>query len=174
LDFRNCLQLGRNKSDFELRFNRSSTRSDWIELALRNQPKRNELILIADSHEIADYNDKHPNQPLKILDRRIIRFSDFLGKEHAFMNPLFKKTFVRLLENGLLERIIEKWVDLVKVRPPPLESEPKVLTFDHVGVAFKIAGGFLALSVVTFVFEELVGKLVAVHVVIAFQCSVVL
>jgi len=158
LNFANCLIIDKVKEENELEV-RIHSIYNWIDLVLSTHQNPNELILIADTHEIAGYNDKHPNAPLKILDHRIIKFRDFpIGRwtEHVFLIPLLRTAAIRLSENGLLERIIEKWVDLSNVRPPPLESDPVVLTFDHVGVAFKICAGFIILSLLTFIIEFIV------------------
>jgi len=150
------LIIDKEKEDNELVIRLHWT-PNWIDLVLSTHRNRDELILIADSHEIADYNERHPNAPLKILDQRIIKVRDFpRGKwrEAEFLNPLMKKAALRLSENGLLDRIIAKYVDPTKLRPPPLKSDPVVLTFDHVGVAFKIIGGFLAIAIFTFLLEK--------------------
>jgi len=117
-------------------------------------------ILVADNHEIAEYNDKHPNQPLTIINERIIKINDWITGEtyenpNAFLMPLYKKLSMKLRENGLLDRVTKKWFDVSKVRPPPLESEPVVLTWDHVAVAFKICGAFLFLAAIVFMTERL-------------------
>jgi len=140
--------------------------SDWMSkvISLGHEGK----VLVADTHEIAAYNEKHPDRPLKILDERIIKFNEFIGMDLEYLIPIYIKSAGRLRENGLLDRAIEKWFDAKQVRPPPLESEPQVLTFDHVGVAFKISAGFLILALVMFLLEvcyakmkkSLLGKLV--------------
>jgi len=122
-------------------------------LVLSNDKNRDNVILIADNHEIAAYNDKHPDQPLKILDQRILQFNDFIGWESQNLVPIYKKAAERLRENGLLEKLNARWIRLENVRPPPIAIEPKVLTFDHVGVAFKLSGGFFVLAFILFVYE---------------------
>jgi len=149
LNFQCCLRSDCD-SDHELRI-RYHNSKDWIARVLENP-----------THEIADYNEKHPNKPIKILDERIIKLSDWITgneKPHEYLNPLYNKIGTRLRENGLLDRIIEKWFDAKQVRPPPLDSEPQVLTFDHVGVAFKISAGFLILALVMFLLEVCYAKI---------------
>jgi len=158
----------------ELKIRRHLAR-DWIELVLTNPKDRGNKILIADSHEIADYNLKHPDKPLKMLDERIMMFNDLflVGKYHNefdFLNSLLKKAALRLRENGLLDQIIAKYVDSKKLRPPPEESEPVVLTLDHVGVAFKLCGGFFALGLVVFMIERLM--MYAKALVIPFKLAI--
>jgi len=158
LSFRDCT-VKRNLDDYDLRL-RFHDAVDWIEMALSKD--RNSKVLVADTHEIADYNNKHPNAPLKIIEERIIKVSEWLtGTERAneFLIPLYQKAELRLRENGLLDRIIAKWFNVQDVRPPPLESDPVVLTFDHVGVAFKICAGFIVLSLLTLIIEFIVSKL---------------
>jgi len=157
LDFKSCFLINENKRDFELRIRHHESR-DWIERVLTNPTDKGNKILFADSHEIADYNDKHPNQTLTIIDQRIIKISEWIvskEKSNAFLMPLYMKLNMKLRENGLLDRITKKWFDVSKVRPPPLASEPVVLTWDHVGVGFKICGAFLLLAIVVFLFEVL-------------------
>jgi len=161
LNFRNCLFIKENKTDFELRI-RSHSRNDWIERVLAHPADKGNKILVADLHEIANYNDKHPNQPLKILEERIMRINEWFsvkGHSNNFMIPLYSKMTLRLRENGLLDRIIAKWFDLQSVRPPPLESDPVVLTFDHVGFTFYISGAFLIVATIVFVLEIMFEKL---------------
>jgi len=151
LDFADAMPATRKvESNLKLKLHRSI---EWIDLVLSNRTDRNKIVLVADSHEIADYNGKHPNAPLKIIDRRIFRFHDFIGMEVEKLIPIYIKATSKLLENGLLERIITKWVDLSKIRPPQEESDPIVLTFDHVGFTFYISGAFLILAAIVFLLE---------------------
>jgi len=159
LNFKRCdHRNSRKDNEYELRI-RSHNARDWIERVLRNPADKGNKILVADLHEIADYNDKHPNQPLTIINDRIIKISEWIvgerGQSNEFLMPLYMKLNMRLRENGLLDRITAKWFDVSKVRPPPLESDPVVLTWDHVGVAFKICGAFLLLAAIVFMTERL-------------------
>jgi len=159
LNFKSCL-LGGSKSDYELRI-RSHDEKNWTERVLTHPADNRNKILVADSHEIADYNGKYPNQPLTIIDERIIKVNDWIAvrtQSNEFLMPLYDRESMRLRENGLLDRVTKKWFDVSKVRPPPLESEPVVLTWDHVGVAFKICGAFLLLASIVFMFEVLLIK----------------
>jgi len=156
LKFETCLWQ-RNKTDFELRI-RHHVAKDWIKRVLKNPMDKGNKILVADSHEIADYNDQHPNQPLTIIDERIMKINDWIEVHQLsndFLMPLYQREATRLRENGLLDRVTKKWFDILKVRPRPLENDPVVLTWDHVGVAFKICGAFLLLALIVFVFEVL-------------------
>jgi len=122
--------------------------------AYLNAPN-NESVLVADSYQIAEYNQQHPKDPLKILDEVIVGSYSFLSdpRLHSYMLEALHKAGMRLRENGILDRIIDKWVDLRNVRPAPPESEPKVLTLTAIGVAFKIYGFFIALCVIFFAIE---------------------
>jgi len=156
LIFQNGNFLIKNQSDdFELRI-RTHRSSNWIAKILASPTDSGNKILVADTHEIADYNKKHPNQPLMILDERIIKYSDWMVTEgvfNKFLFPLYSEMSMKLRENGLLDRIIAKHFDPRDVRPPPLESDPVVLDFDRVGVAFKISGAFLSLAFIIFMKE---------------------
>jgi len=159
LNFESCFHRNDSKSDYELRIRHHQSKN-WIEGVLKNPTNKGSKILVADSHEIADYNDKHPNQPLTIIDNRIMRVNDWVvaelgSKANEFLMPLYMKLSMRLRENGLLDRITKKWFDISKVRPPPVESEPVVLTWNHVGVGFKICGAFLLLAAIVFMTERL-------------------
>jgi len=122
--------------------------------AYLNAPN-NESVLVADSFQIAEYNKQHPENPLKILDEVIIGSYGLLSNHfmHSYMLDAFQNTGMRLRENGILDKIINKWIDLRNVRPAPPESEPKVLTLTAIGVAFKIYGFFIALCVIVFANE---------------------
>jgi len=158
LNFRNCLVDERNKSDYELRI-RHHLASNWIAKVMANlTADRDKIILIADTYEIATYNANNSNQPLKILDERIIKYADWVtGKynSNGYLYQLYQKAAVKLRENGLLAQITENWLKINEIRPPPQKAEPKALIFDHVGVAFKISGGLLILAVVSFILERL-------------------
>jgi len=134
---------------------------NWIANVLAHPIHSNNYILIADTHEIADYNNKNPNQPLKILDVRIISKNDWIksGTRSDFLNSLYSEMSLKLRENGLLDQIISKHFDPRDIRPPPLESDPVVLTLDHVGVTFKICGAFLMLAFIIFMKEITFKKL---------------
>jgi len=151
LNLTDCYKVGK-QDDYRLRLRRHSS-ADWISLVLSNQKNRDKVILIADNHEIAAYNDKHPDQPLEILDQRILQFNDFIGMENQHLIPIYVKATERLRENGLLEKLNSRWIHLENVRPLAVATDPKVLTFDHVGVAFKLSGGFLVLALILFVYE---------------------
>jgi len=148
---------------------------DWIERVTTNPIDKGNKILVADNHEIADYNDQHPNQPLTIINERIIKINEWIaGKENAneYLMPLYNKLSMRLRENGLLDRVTAKWFDVSKVRPPPLDSEPVVLTWDHVGVTFKICGTFLLLAAIVFMAERLLmnAEATIISFKLAFNC----
>jgi len=150
---------------------------DWIERVLANPTDKGNKVLVADNHEIADYNEKHPNQPLTIIDERIIKINEWIAGEYGskaneFLMPLYNKLTMKLRENGLLDRITAKWFDVSKVRPPPLENEPVVLTWDHVGVAFKICGAFLLLAAIFFMTERLsmYAEATIISIKLAFNC----
>jgi len=173
LRFRNCLVRNENATGYELRI-RQHHSSDWIENVMMNPSEAGKKILIADAYEIAEYNSKNPNQPLRILDERIIKINDWIvaaSATNAFLFPIYQKAAMRLRENGLLDRVIAKWFDSKKIRPPSLESDPKVLTFDNVGVAFKIGGGLLILAVFIFMLERLLMyvKALIVEIKLAFD-----
>jgi len=154
LNLTDCAYKFENVTDFRLKLKLHSS-IDWISLVLSNQTNRDKVILIADNHEIAAYNDKHPDQLLKILDQRILQFNDFIctRMQYKHLVPIYNKAAERLRQNGLLERLNARWIHLENVRPLPIASEPKVLNFDHVGVAFKLSGGFLVLAFIFFVYE---------------------
>jgi len=163
LIFENGNYLIKNQSDdFELRI-RTHRSFNWIANVLANPTDRGRKIIVADIHEIADYNKKHPNQPLKILDERIIKYNDWIFMTGAvnskFLLPLYSDMSIKLRENGLLDRIIAKHFDPRDVRPPPLESDPVELSLDHVGVTFKICGAFLMLAFIIFMKEITFKKL---------------
>jgi len=173
LRFESCFLL-QDKTDYELRI-RSHKSKNWIERVLKNSTNNGNKILVADSHEVADYNDKHPNQPLTIIDERIMKVNDWIsvfGGTNAFLMPLYDREAMRLRENGLLDRITKKWFDVSKVRPPPLESEPVVLTWDHVGVGFKVCGAFLLLAAIVFMAERLsmYAEATIISFMLAFNC----
>jgi len=123
--------------------------------AYLNAPN-SESVLIADSFQIADYNEQHPEDPLKILDEVIIGFYDSLHYD-KFSLPVmnyFGKSVMGLRENGMLDRIIAKWIDLKNVRPPPPEpEEPKVLTLSSIGVGFKIYAASILICLLAFALE---------------------
>jgi len=172
---KNCMLIKEAKDDYDLNI-RAHARSDWVDFVFATHEDRDKIILIADSHEIADYNDKHPGAPLKILDQRILKFNDFIGvdKEHEYLIPLYIKAAKRLQENGLLERVIAKWIDLENIRPPEEESDPVVLTFSHVNFIFIICGAFLAFSAFVFVLEFSIVNLnaILVEVVVDFVVKI--
>jgi len=173
LDFKSCLLI-RNKDDFELRI-RSHKSKNWIERVLKNPTDKGNKILVADSHEIADYNDKHPNQSLTIIDERIMKLNDWIdvyAESNAFLMPLYDREAMRLRENGLLDKVTKKWFDVSKVRPPPVAKEPVVLTWDHVGGAFKICGAFLLLAAIVFMTERLsmYAETTIISIKLAFNC----
>jgi len=158
LNFENCFK--RRDNEFKLRI-KYHTSKKWIANVLAHPINSINSILVADTHEIADYNKKNPNQPLKILDVRIITKNDWIRSEsrNEFMIPLYSEMSLKLRENGLLDRIMANYSDPRDVRPPPLESDPVELTFDHVGVAFKICGAFLILASIIFMKEIIFYKL---------------
>jgi len=122
--------------------------------AYLNAPN-NESVLVADSFQIAEYNQQHPEDPLNILDEVIVGSYGLLSGSnmHFYVMEALHKTGMRLRENGILDRIINKWIDLRNVRPEPPESEPKVLTLTAIGVAFKIYGFFIAFCMIGFAIE---------------------
>jgi len=122
--------------------------------AYLNAPNNNS-VLVADSFQIAEYNKQHPEDPLNILDEVIIGSFGFLTDEriHSYMMTALYKAGMRLRENGMLDRIIDKWIDLRNIRPAPLPSEPKVLTLTAIEVAFKIYGYSNVICSIAFVME---------------------
>jgi len=159
-----------NENELQIRHHYTS---DWIKNVMANPSEAGRKILIADAYEIADYNGKNPNQTLKILDERIIKVYDWIisnDASNAFLFPLYDKAALKLRENGLLDRLISKWFDSKKVRPQPIESEPIVLTFENVGIAFKIGGGLLVLAAFIFVLERLIMYLKAL--IIPFKLTI--
>jgi len=158
LDFKSCFVESHEPYELKIRYHYSKK---WIANVLAHPIHSNNYILIADTHEIADYNKDNPNQPLKILDERIISKNDWIKTEAEsnFLIPLYTDMNMKLRENGLLDNIIAKHFDPRDVRPPPLESDPVVLTLDHVGVTFKICGAFLMLAFIIFMKEITFKKL---------------
>jgi len=141
--------------------------SDWIEKVMSNPSEAGRKILIADTYEIAEYNTKNPNATLKILDERIIKINDWLiGRDpsNAILFPIYQKAALKLRENGILSATIAMWFDSKQVRPPPQNAGPVVLTFDNVGVAFKIGGGLLIVANLIFMLERLMMYMKALFV----------
>jgi len=176
LNFKNCIYIKRNRSDYDLRFRRHRAR-DWIEEVLMDPTDEGNKILVADNHEIAKYNDKHPNQPLTIINERIMKVNDWIlgdwpSNPNAFLMPLYNDLSMKLRENGLLDRVTAKWFDVSKVRPPPLENDPIVMTWDQYGVGFKICGAFLLLAAIVFMTERLsmYAEATIISFMLAFNC----
>jgi len=114
LNFESCIHINENQTDYELRI-RHHRAKDWIEKVLTNPKDKGNKILVADSHEIADYNGKYPNQPLTIIDERIIKVNDWIAvrdQPNEFLMPLYQREAIRLRENGLLDRVTKKWFDV--------------------------------------------------------------
>jgi len=128
--------------------------SDSTLPAYLNAPN-NESVLIADFFQIAEYNKQHPEDPLKILDEVIIGSYSLLSSEAvpSYVIEALQNDGTRLRENGMLDRIINKWIDFRNIRPALAERKPKVLTLAAIGVAFKIYGFFIALCVIGFAIE---------------------
>jgi hypothetical protein len=91
---------------------------------------------------------------LKLLDQRI--YTQHLGlvfDHHHFLHPLFDKNILRLVDGG----IISYWDLNLRVRynydwKPP-DSEPVILTLDHLSVGFLVWVIALVISSVGFLGE---------------------
>jgi len=118
---------------------------------------KSQSILVAESFDIAEYNTRNPDKPLKVLDERITEISfSFIGEtDHFVLLTLIERVGQRLTENGILHRLIAKWIHLENLRPQPEPEKPKVLSMKHVGVGFKVFGMSLGISLFVFVLERL-------------------
>jgi len=121
---------------------------------------KSESILVAESFDIADYNERNPNNPLKVLDERITGTSmGFLGDvDQVALLTLIERVGQRLTENGVFNQLIGKSIHLENLRPQPEPEKPKVLGMKHVGVGFKVYGMSVGLSMLGFVLEKLLFK----------------
>jgi len=158
LSFENCFVKSNDPYKLRIRHHLSK---NWIANVLANPIDSKNKILIADTHEIADYNKDNPNQPLKILDERIITKNEWIKSDSRsdFLVQLYSEMNMKLRENGLLDQIVSKYFEPRNIRPPPLKSDPVELTFDHVGVTFKICGAFLMLAFIILMKEITFKKL---------------
>jgi len=135
--------------------------STWHESILQpyldSMQLKSESILVAESFDIAEYNTRNPNNPLKVLDERIIekRTSFIYDPEQFVLLTLIEKRGKLLSENGILHKLIAKSVHLENLKPQPEPEDPKVLGMKHVGVGFKIFGMSLGISLFVFVLERL-------------------
>jgi len=135
--------------------------NEWYESIL--QPYMDSLqlksgsILVAKSFLIAEYNERNPNNPLKVLDERITETSMDLidDPDHFILLALIDRVGQRLTENGILHQLIRKWIHLENLRPKLEPEKPKVLSMKHVGVGFKIYGISVGLSLFVFVLERI-------------------
>jgi len=118
---------------------------------------KSESILVAESFDIADYNERNPINPLKVLDERITEVKTNLINDYKqfVLWPLIERVGQRLTESGILNRLIGKWIHLENLRPQPERGKPKVLGMKHVGVGFKVYGMSLGISLFVFVLERL-------------------
>jgi len=151
---------------FELRIHKSinpmydvGLMGNWNDAALTPylESALNESVLVADSYQIAAYNKLHLKEPLNILDEVIVESYGLfnLKMDYPIILPILGKFGKKLRENGLLDRIISKWIDLKMMKPPPQESEPMVLTLDHLGIGFKLYAIAISLAMIGFISEVL-------------------
>jgi len=110
-------------------------------------------VLIADSYQIAAYNEKHPNAPLRILDERIKGYYESLFGEHYFLAPILEKAVPFFTESGVINHIMSKYSDLKMLRPSPGSKRPQVMTMNHLGINFKIYLICNAISLFVFLIE---------------------
>jgi len=124
---------------------------------LNSMQFKSESILVTESFDIATHNARNSNDLWKILDEQIteISFSFFSAPDELVLWPLVERFGKRLTENGVLHRLIAKWIHFENLRPQPERGKPKVLGMKHVGVGFKVYGMSLGLSLLVFVLESL-------------------
>jgi len=119
-----------------------------------NSTARHESILVADNYQITEYNDEHPEAPLRILNQRILQFYDstlFVARPQiAAMTESF---FKQCSENGVITKTISKTIKIDKMKPPIEPNEPKVFTMQHLQVGFKIHAVFLFVALILFLLE---------------------
>lgn len=91
---------------------------------------------------------------LKLLDQRILRFQHGLAFPlHHFLYPSLSEKVQQLITSG----IIEQWETRIKnhryvIEKPP-ESEPAVLTMDHLEIGFQIWLAMLLIAFIAFLAE---------------------
>jgi len=135
---------------------------------------QSESILIADQFQIAAYNERHPNDPLNVLDEVIFGFYDSLKTLDFEKGPetiVFEKASILLRENGILNRIISKYSNINNFKPKPEPDEPKVLSLGELGFGFKIVCAFLFLAMIAFAFEIISARLILKPKTKAKKCS---
>jgi len=123
---------------------------------------RSESILVADQFQIAAYNEKHPEDPLNVLNEIFFGFFDSLFNfktENSAESTVFEKASIMLRENGIIYRIMSKYIDSnnLKAEPPP--HEPKTLTLSHLGFGFEIYFLCLMLTLILLLFEIIVMRI---------------
>ena len=91
--------------------------------------------------KIKDLNVEALKQPLKT------NHQSFASKKYSFLFEVLDRKISQLVEAGLMDYYIDEYMK----KPEPIdETGPVVLTFEHLGVGFKI--WLLALFISTFAF----------------------
>jgi len=110
-------------------------------------------ILVADTHQIAAYNEEHPDAPLRILDERIKGFYESPFAQQPFLEPILEKAVPFFTESGVINHIMSIHNNLEMLRPLPELQEPQVMTMNHLAISFKVYLIFIAVSVLAFAIE---------------------
>lgn len=88
-------------------------------------------------------------QYTKLAQRVIFNHKGFLFRSNIFFFDAFNEKLAQLVEAGIAEKFVDEETNSQKQE----ESEPVVLTLDHLGVGFKICLLFLAISFGFFLLE---------------------
>jgi len=127
--------------------------------AYMNSPLQNDIILVADNYQIADYNQRNPNKPLNVLNIPITSFRELFFNFPGlilFLIPSIEDSAKLFAENGITDKIIVKWIHLDAMNFRVEAEQPKVLTLFHLKIGFKIHYAFLSVALFVFFIELLI------------------
>jgi hypothetical protein len=97
---------------------------------------------------------KYFKPPYLVLKEKII--SDYIGAVmpmNFFLFESYNEKIIQLTESGIIEKILRQKPEMQE------ESQPVVLSFDHLLIWFMLWAGFLGIASAVFVGEILVRKL---------------
>jgi len=128
--------------------------SSWEELLSIYFKLDSKKILIADAHQIINYNEQHPDAPLLVLKERIVSLLEGIsGLDARFLTTILKDSMERFKESGIPDKIFREAFDFSQLDPPEAEKEPEVLTLEQVTIGFKLVGICFGVAIAAFVIE---------------------